>query len=846
MGLFKSKDPNDTEALAERAHGFRLLWPVAMLALISGHAPYAISGATGAAFVPLAAVLLLSLVPLGLFWGRIRNTQPHHIVIGLAVAATGMGAASGVVMAALTAQPELWLFSLMIGASCAVVGTVLSRLPITLVGYSSGLMLSLVLGTQAAGGAGVLATALACVMVFALLVARADFKTARSLARALEQSSRPSRMLGELEQAGTVWFWETDFRGRITYLTPKIAATLGQDPAKVVGRPLAMIAAEPTGDSKGGSVDRSITFYLSTQTAFSDLQVRAACAEERYWAVSGRPVYDSFGQVRGFIGTGSDLTEMRRSEAEVTRLAKFDALTGLANRSEIGNLLRQSLKLSTGSSRSAALFLIDLDRFKNVNDTLGHPAGDALLKQVGTRLSQVIGSNGHVGRLGGDEFEVVLPGNMSSARLEMLAKQLIEAVSRPYLIEGSTVSIGASVGIAIAPEDGRTVEELTRNGDLALYAAKAAGRGVHRFYESDMHSSANWRREIEGDLNEALAKGGLRLVYQPVVTCQTEQVTGFEALVRWNHPVHGPISPADFIPIAEESNLIERIGEWVMRRACEEAQGWAVPARVAVNVSPTQFANPDFPTLVAQVLAQTGLAADRLELEITEGVFMNDMINAERQFETLKRIGVRLALDDFGTGYSSLGYLQSAPLDKIKIDQSFVRGATLGNNQNAAIIRAIVTLAESLHMETTAEGAETEDEINLIRELGCSHIQGYYYGPPMEVADLIAKMGSLGSEPTKVGHKTSRAPRLSILRRAGFHTASQTLSVRMRNISADGVMVEMPVAQAAGERVRIAVQDGPEIDGTIVWWADNRCGVAFDEQQSLEWLKTERQWRTAS
>ncbi|MFM6854518.1 MAG: putative bifunctional diguanylate cyclase/phosphodiesterase, partial [Sphingopyxis sp.] len=379
----------------------------------------------------------------------------------------------------------------------------------------------------------------------------------------------------------------------------------------------------------------------------------------------------------------------------------------------------------------------------------------------------------------------------------------------------------------------------------ALYAAKAAGRGVHRFYEPSMHAAADRRHMLEQELTEAVERNNLRLVYQPVVSCKGERVTGFEALLRWTHPVHGPISPGEFIPIAEESSLIERVGEWVLRQACEEAARWAIPARVAVNVSPTQFANPAFPTLVAQVLAQTGLAPQRLELEITEGVFMAEGSNAERQFETLKRIGVRLALDDFGTGYSSLGYLQRAPLNKIKIDQSFVRGATRGDNQNAAIIRSIVTLAEALGMETTAEGAETEDEIDLIRRLGCSHIQGFYYGPPLEVGELIEKMGLDGSAANKVGHKTSRAPRITVLRRGQLHIENNAVPVRLRNISESGTMIELGSYIMPGTATQLDIQDGPSIVARCVWWADGKCGLTFEYPMDLGWLANAQTQRAA-
>ncbi len=838
FGIAASESPFDAVALDRRIASFLHLWPAVLTAAALSIAPHGswLIGQPGGA-VTLAIMVVVGLLPFAVRHVKpVLETRPHLRVIILTAIAAAMGAACGRLSYSVSASGYSLSGLFIIVASGFVIMGALARLPITMLAFATALMVSIVASLGSAMALGILAPMLLCTTLVATASARADFAQARSLWKAELEASRPARLLDELENSGSAWFWETDRRGRILYLSGRVAKLLGHEPQDMVGRPLASIAAPEAGSAGAPMGERTIPFLLSTQTAFSDMSIRAASSDERYWSISGRPVYDRFDQLRGFIGTGSDLTEIRRSEAEVARLARFDALTGLANRSEIGNLLRQALLGQAGSTRPATLFLLDLDRFKNVNDTLGHPAGDMLLKQVAQRLVNVIGSHGHVGRLGGDEFKIVLPGKTSRSQLEAIAKSVIESVSRPYSIDRNQVSIGVSIGIAIAPDDGRDDNELTRNADLSLYAAKAAGRGVHRFYEASMHAAADRRNKLEKDLTDAVERSGLRLVYQPVVSCKGERVTGFEALLRWNHPTDGPISPAEFIPIAEESSLIERVGEWVLRKACEEAARWAIPARVAVNVSPVQFANPAFPTLVAQVLAQTGLAPQRLELEITEGVFMAEGGNAERQFETLKRIGVRLALDDFGTGYSSLGYLQRAPLNKIKIDQSFVRGATLGNNQNAAIIRSIVTLAEALGMETTAEGAETEDEIELIRRLGCSHIQGFYYGPPLEVAELSDKMGLDGGAASKVGHKTSRAPRLSILRRAEFISDGQRQGVRLRNISESGSMVELPIFVAAGTRGRLVIQDGPEVDVRAVWWAEGRCGLAFAEKVDLAWL----------
>lgn len=840
FGVAPSGVAFDCEALDHRIAGFAQLWPVVIMAATLSTAPQFgwIVGQSGG-LIALFTMALLGLLPFGIFYHRrMKAMRPHLRVIGLTIVAAAFGSGCGhLAVSAANGSFSAGQLLFTCAAGFVTMGA-LGRLPVTMLAFATALIATVVISLESSMALAILMPMLLCTLLVAIASARADFALSRSLWQAELEASRPARLLDELENSGSAWFWETDRRGRILYLSARIAKSLGHSGEDMVGRPLASIAMDASdGGGNGAPVgERTIPFLLSTQTAFSDLSIRAASSEERWWSISGRPVYDRFDQLRGFIGTGTDLTEIRRSEAEVTRLARFDALTGLANRAEIGNLLRQALMSQAGTTKPAALFLIDLDRFKNVNDTLGHPAGDALLKQVSQRLTNVIGSYGHVGRLGGDEFKVVLPGRLTRSQIEQLAKSLIESVSRPYLIERAQVSIGTSVGVAIAPDDGRSDDELTRNADLALYAAKAAGRGVHRFYEQSMHAAADRRHMLEQDLTEAVERDALRLVYQPVVSCKGERVTGFEALLRWTHPIHGPISPAEFIPIAEESALIERVGEWVLRKACEEAARWAIPARVGVNVSPTQFANPAFPTLVAQVLAQTGLAPQRLELEITEGVFMAEGSNAERQFETLKRIGVRLALDDFGTGYSSLGYLQRAPLNKIKIDQSFVRGATRGDNQNAAIIRSIVTLAEALGMETTAEGAETEDEIELIRRLGCSHIQGFYYGPPLEVSELVAKMGLDGSTANKVGHKNSRSPRLSVLRRAQLTIDGEVKPVRLRNISESGTMIELSTYLMPGAAGSLAIQDGPTLPVKCVWWADNRCGLTFESVIELNWL----------
>ena len=508
-------------------------------------------------------------------------------------------------------------------------------------------------------------------------------------------------------------------------------------------------------------------------------------------------------------------------------MALFDSLTGLANRLSMRTSLSQMLTQNLPHARSASLLLLDLDRFKQVNDTLGHQTGDELLRQVAMRLTRVIGAAGLVGRLGGDEFEVILPEEHVSERLSQHALAIIDAISQPYLINNSPITIGCSVGIATAPNDGEDAESLVRNADLALYAAKASGRGVHRFFNEAMLNAARDRRLLEDDLREALGRGQFYLKYQQVVSTSSSKIVGYEALIRWNHPIRGEVSPSHFIPLAEECGLIEAIGEWVLQTACRDAAQWPSTMRVAVNVSPIQFANPNLPAIVARSLAAAGIDPHRVELEITEGVFLNDDAWSERMFSALKGLGVRLALDDFGTGYSSLGYLKTAPFDKIKIDQSFVRGAIIEDNRNAAIIKAIVMLAETLGMETTAEGVEHDDEIGLIAGLGCSHIQGFVYGKPARLADVLAHHQEFGDTSIVAGHKVTRSPRTTLLRQTRVALGDLVTSARIKNISKSGALIE-GVSGAAGAEILIEILDNEILRGTIKWSDEDRSGVKFD------------------
>ena len=385
-----------------------------------------------------------------------------------------------------------------------------------------------------------------------------------------------------------------------------------------------------------------------------------------------------------------------------------------------------------------AFLMIDLDRFKAVNDTLGHQVGDQLLARVSDRLKSLMSDNELCGRLGGDEFAIVIRDGSDLNRVNAVARAVIDALSQPYEVDHHTLYVGASVGSAIGPRDGATVETLMRNADLALYRSKDEGGGRHYTYDPSLHAHAEERRQLEFSLRRALENGEFHLVYQPVVDASSEAVVSFEALLRWNSAEHGSVNPAKFIPLAEDTRLIVPIGEWVLREACREAMNWPGNVKVAVNVSGEQLLEPGFAATVIGALASSGLPASRLEIEVTESIFVRDGTTAQATLEQLKGLGCSIALDDFGTGYSSLGYLRTIRFTTIKVDRSFVRGAANASPESLAIIRAVVAMADSLDMTTTAEGVENEAELAMVRRLGCHKIQGYYFGRPMAPSDAAA------------------------------------------------------------------------------------------------------------
>ena len=444
---------------------------------------------------------------------------------------------------------------------------------------------------------------------------------------------------------------------------------------------------------------------------------------------------------RTFNGLLEHLAARQKLEAQLTHMAHHDGLTALPNRVLFRQEMERELARARGGD-AVAVLCVDLDHFKRVNDTLGHAAGDALLQGAADRLRACVRETDIVARLGGDEFAIVQLQAEQPRAATVLAERLIADLSRPFDIEGHQVVVGASVGIALAPSDGTEADQLMKSADMALYRAKADGRGVLRYFESEMDAKMQARRALELDLRKALVEHEFELFYQPIVDLQSNRVSGFEALLRWNHPTQGLISPADFIPIAEDMGLITPLGEWVLRQACREAAGWPERVKVAVNLSPAQFKSKALALVVTTALADSGLAPDRLELEITESVLLQDNDTVRGILHQLRALGVRISMDDFGTGYSSLSYLRSFPFDKIKIDQSFVRD--MGQHEDSiAIVRAVAGLGRNLGMSTTAEGVETNEQLGRLRQEGCTEVQGYLFSRPLpasEVPRLLAQI----------------------------------------------------------------------------------------------------------
>lgn len=643
-------------------------------------------------------------------------------------------------------------------------------------------------------------------------------------------SIAPERMLAlmtEYEATGHGWFWETDVQGNIVYISPQIAELFGKSPEslKVTAFP-SLFQVDQAGD---GSTPRNISLLFGGRKKFSNVTVRAALPEkELYWSLTGRPKFDESGEFAGYRGHAGDISEVQKTENETSRLAEFDSLTGLSNRHRMHRKIDGMLTAFRAAKRCCALMMIDLDRFKQVNDTYGHKAGDDLLKQVSARIKRVFDTTCEIGRLGGDEFQVLIPDWDDRGRLGDLAKKLITMITQPYQIDAGRSIIGASVGIAIAPYDGITREELVNSADIALYAAKNGGRGQFRFYSSELQSESSMRKELEQDLREALEAGQLTLDYQPIVSVRDNKVVAMEALLRWYHPERGKIPPAIFIPLAEESNLILGIGEWVMRKACEDATRWPSDVRVCVNLSEQQVIADGLAKMVSNALTSSGLDADRLECELRESVHFGEGDTSERELGALRRLGVRLALDDFGTGASSLNYLKHAPFETLKIDPGFLKGVFDEGSRNAELIGAIVALARALGMETVAEGVEAMDEYKLVSELGVDNIQGFVYSTPLASDEVDEFLSSRGWEILPDGPAKQRSERRKLYQKIHVIHEDHYYDVVLRDLSRTGAMIQGLLDVPVGTQFVVDFGEGQLAVAKVMRSHQDQQGLSFE------------------
>jgi diguanylate cyclase (GGDEF)-like protein/PAS domain S-box-containing protein len=596
-------------------------------------------------------------------------------------------------------------------------------------------------------------------------------------------------MLDSFENAGLGYFWSTDSHGNLDYLSREAIEAGEWKEEQVLGSPISQLFLHDNQAENAGG--RSLSFLLAARNAISGHIVRIESGfGDQWWELAGQPCFDDQGNYQGYRGSARDITSERQAKLRQDRRARSCSITGLANRSHILERLTEMLRVFRNTKQTCAILMIDLDRFKQVNELLGQGAGNELLRQAAGRISRIAGEKGSVARLGGDEYLVVLPDQDDRGVLGDYGQRLCQMLSQPYSIDGKQAEVGASVGIAVAPYDGVESSELLDAAEMALYAAKGTRKGTYRFYSNDLKLRAKERAGLEADLRGAEERGELKMFYQPIVDAGTYSLKCVEALIRWEHPRRGWVSPGEFIPIAEESGLIRKIGAWAIRQVCQDAKSWPVEIRAAINVSAAQLEPDVFVETVKNALSSTGVDPSQIELEITESVFVGDFEGTMAIFNSLKKLGVRLSLDDFGTGYSSLGYLRNAPFDKIKIDQCFVRGSTEPGNNNAAIISTVVSLAHALEMDTVAEGIESQDELELVSEKGASHLQGLIFSGAVTGEDLLARLqsGQLNYEPR--GPEKYRADRRTEFRRIGLIHDDHRYSVLLRNLSKTGAMVD--------------------------------------------------------
>jgi diguanylate cyclase (GGDEF)-like protein len=644
------------------------------------------------------------------------------------------GAVWGAIIAALMASSdsEHGLLLGLFAAAILCVGALLhSSFPLASLGYSilvgAGASIGMIAGNHgwAINAILLIAASITALQRFAATSHAADIRRHLANAALQEATETMSVLLNDFEAHSADWLWRIDANGRLGPPSQRFVDATAL-PLEILrgGNLLALFAPESA---------NHLEVLLKQRKPFREETLRVTIGgRDAWWSLSGQPTSDG-----GWRGVCSDITRSRDTEARIAYVTEYDSLTDLPNRAMLVRQLEIAQADAEAGGESFALFVVDLDNFKSLNETQGHPSGDAYLRVVAERLRDSVGSEAFLARLGGDEF-AVLKRDVLSDEAGEIADLIVDALLAPVYINGKEILAGGSVGVAMAPDNGTDPADLMKSAELALYRAKAQGRGCARFFERGMEEDARVRADLETDLRNALAADAMDVYFQPLVNTRNHKVSGYETLLRWNRPGHGLVSPAVFISCAEETGIIVPLGEWVIRKAIEEAAQWSDEVGVAINLSPAQMKNPSLVATVVSALAASQLDPSRLEIEIVESVLMDETDHNIRTLHALRELGVKIALDDFGTGYSSLSYLRAFPFDKIKIDQRFVRDIDT-SPENKAIVRAVISLARDLGMRVTAEGVENEQQASILASLGCTEVQGFLYSRPIPPTEIAKK-----------------------------------------------------------------------------------------------------------
>lgn len=660
------------------------------------------------------------------------------------------------------------------------------------------------------------------------LLSSGSGKAARARREAVRQAlsdAEKINMLNQLEVSGLGWFWASDAEGRLTYLSPALAERLDIAMEDLIGQPLPKLF-EPAANERN---PKPLALMLNTHKAFASMAVQAVRRSTgAVLRLAGQPVFEGK-RFAGFHGTGADITEDYHREQETERLARFDSLTGLSNRHRMAHLIESTLTAFQAAKRNCAVLMLDLDRFKQVNDTLGHAAGDELLRQVSARLQRAVERDCQIGRLGGDEFQIMIPDLDDRGELGEIAAKIITMLKQPYSLEEGRCVIGASIGIAISPHDGVTRAGIVRSADLALYAAKNSGRGQFRFYTADLENEAIFRRRLSENLGEAVREKQLMLRFEPIVDAESKAVRALETHICWNHPDRGYIDEDEFAAILEGSDQVVEVTNWMIEEACARAAEWPEGVRLAINIPVAVFKSSGFVDDIASALQSTGLAASRLELEINEALFFGDADAADRTLGALFKLGVRLTLDEFGSGYSSLAYLRRAPFDTIKIDPKLIAEAVRVEARELGLIKAIVALAGALEMETIATGIDTPEVMNAIAECGVSCVQGAIYAEPVDIETVETELigGSWTLPPSE--NRSKRARRRTVFRKIQVIHDDHSYEVTLRNLSKTGALIEGLADVPKGTQFVVDLGGGQLAVATVIRSNGDTQGLEFEQ-----------------